>query len=150
MANHLTRFNPFGDLARFDAFRDFDDVFRNFRLAGPVAAAANAPRITLDVTENDKAYVVAAEVPGAKKEDVKVSVEGNTVSIRVETRRDSEEKQGEAVLRRERYYGVQSRAFSLPHDIDDAGATAKYADGVLELTLPKKSGRDGAKVLEIQ
>jgi HSP20 family protein len=149
MANHLTRFNPFGDLARFDAFRDFEDVFRNFRLAGPLAESS-ASRITLDVTENDKAYVVAAEVPGAKKEDVKVSVEGNTVSIRVETRRDNEEKQGEAVLRRERYYGVQSRAFSLPHDIDDAGATAKYADGVLELTLPKRSGRDGAKVLEIQ
>ncbi|OWT66411.1 Hsp20/alpha crystallin family protein [Candidimonas nitroreducens] len=149
MANHLTRFNPFGDLARFDALRDFDDVFRNFRLAVP-SAEANAPRITLDVNENDQAYVVSAEVPGAKKEDVKVSVEGNTVSIRVETRRDNENKQGDAVLRRERYYGVQSRAFSLPHDIDDAGATAKYADGVLELTLPKKSGRDGAKILEIQ
>jgi len=149
MPNNLTRFSPFGDLAPFDAFRDFEDVFRNFRLAAPVASGG-APRITLDVIENDKAYVVAAEIPGAKKEDVKVSIEGNTVSIRVETRRDSEDKQGEAVLRRERYYGVQSRAFSLPHDIDDAGAKAKYADGVLELTLPKKSGRDGAKVLEIQ
>jgi HSP20 family protein len=149
MANHLTRFKPFSDLARFDAFRDFDEVFKNFRLGGPLAEA-NAPRITLDVTENDQAYVVTAEVPGAKKEDVKATIEGNTVSIRVETRRDGEDRQGEAVLRRERYYGVQSRAFSLPHDIDDAGATARYADGVLELTLPKRSGRDGAKVLEIQ
>ena len=148
MANNLMRFNPFGELSRFDAFRDFDDMFKNFRLSGPLGEQA-APRINLDVSESEQAYSVKAEVPGARKEDVKVTLDGNTVSIRVETRKESEQKDGETVLHSERYYGVQSRSFVLAQDIDDTQASARYQDGILELTLPKKSGEKGAKVLEI-
>jgi len=149
MANNLTRFNPFGELSRFDAFRDFDDFFKNFPLSESLVGKAATPRINLDVTESEKSYLVKAEVPGVKKEDIKVTIDGNTVSIRVETKRDSEQKQGETVVRSERYYGVQSRSFSLAHDIDDTSAVARYEDGVLELTLPKRSGDAGAKVLQI-
>lgn len=149
MANNLTRFNPFGELSRFDAFRDFDDFFKNFPLAESLGGKGGTPRINLDVTESEQSYVVKAEVPGARKDDIKVTIDGNTVSIRVETKRDSEQKQGETVVRSERYYGVQSRSFSLAHDIDDASAAARYEDGVLELTLPKRSGEAGAKVLQI-
>lgn len=149
MANNLTRFNPFGELSNLDAFGDFEDFFRRFPLRGSLAEPAAAPRLNLEVSETDKAYTVKAEAPGARKDDVKVTVDGNVVSIRIETKRDSEQKQGETVLRSERYYGVQTRRFSLAHDIDDAGATAQYRDGVLELTLPKRSGGGGAKVLEI-
>ncbi|SHH15212.1 Hsp20/alpha crystallin family protein [Pollutimonas bauzanensis] len=149
MANNLTRFNPFGDLARFDAFRDFEDMFKNFPLGGASAGQAAVPRINLDVSESDQAYVVKAEAPGAKKEDVKVTVDGNAVTIRIETRQENQEKQGETVLRSERYYGVQTRRFTLAHDIDDARAAARYQDGILELTLPKKADGGGAKVLQI-
>lgn len=149
MANQLTRFSPIADLARFDALRDFDNFFKNLSLDSVLGEPASRPHMSLDVTETDQAYTVAAEVPGAKKDDVKVTVDGNTVTIRVETKRDSEEKAGEQVLRRERYYGVQTRSFSVAHDIDDEHAIAKYKDGVLELTLPKRASGNGAKVLDI-
>lgn len=149
MANNLMRFNPFGDLAHFDAFRDFDDFFKHPVLGNLIPAQADSPRINLDVSETEQSYVVKAEVPGAQKDDIKVTVDGNTVSIRVETKRDSEEKQGETVLRSERYYGVQARSFSLAHDIDDSKSAARYENGVLELTLPKRAGGNGAKVLQI-
>jgi HSP20 family protein len=149
MANNLTRMNPLADLTRFDAFRDFEDIFKSLRLGNALGEQVTGPRITLDVTENEQAYVVNADVPGAKKEDVKVTVDGNTVTIRVETKRDNEEKQGETVLRRERYFGVQTRSFSVTNDIDESQASAKYQDGVLELVLPKRAGGAGAKLLEI-
>lgn len=149
MASNLARFSPFGELSRLDAFRDFEDLFRRFPLGGALNEPAIAPRLNLEVGETERAYTVKAEAPGARKEDIKVTVEGNVVSIRIETRRDNEQKQGETVLRSERYYGVQSRSFSLAHDIDEASAEARYRDGVLELTLPKKADGGGAKVLQI-
>ncbi len=150
MANHLTRFNPFGELAGFESLRGFDDFFNRFPLGAALTARGEEPRINVDVTETEQAYAVKAEVPGAKKEDIKVSIEGNVVSIRVEKSHEDVEKEGETVLRRERYHGVQVRRFSLGHDIDAAKATARCADGVLELSLPKQSGEQGAKSLEIQ
>ncbi len=150
MASNLTRFNPFGDLAGFEGLRGFDDLLGRFPLGAALSARGDEPRINVDVTETDQAYTVKAEVPGARKEDVKVSIEGNVVSIRVEKSREDVEKDGETVLRRERYHGVQMRRFSLGHDIDAARASARCTDGVLELSLPKKTGEQGAKVLEIQ
>lgn len=146
----LTRFNPFGDLASFESLRNFDDLFSRFPLGSALASQAEAPRLNIDVTENDKAYTVKAEVPGARKEDVKVSVDGNIVSIRVEKSAEDVEKDGETVLRRERYHGVQTRRFSLAHDIDSAAASARYADGVLELSLPKRTTEQGATTLNIE
>ncbi|WP_323029248.1 Hsp20/alpha crystallin family protein [Castellaniella defragrans] len=150
MANHLTRFNPFGDLAGFESLRGLDDFFGRFPLASSFAGRGDEPRLNIDVTETEQAYAVKAEVPGARKEDIKVSLEGNVVSIRVEKTREDVEKEGETVLRRERYHGVQMRRFSLGHDIDASGATARCTDGVLELTLPKKASAQGARQLDIQ
>ncbi|CAM3875443.1 Heat shock protein Hsp20 OS=Castellaniella defragrans (strain DSM / CCUG 39792 / 65Phen) OX=1437824 GN=BN940_18261 PE=3 SV=1 [Castellaniella denitrificans] len=150
MANHLTRFNPFGDLAGFESLRGIDDFFNRFPLTSALSGRGDEPRLNIDVTETEQAYAVKAEVPGARKEDVKVSIEGNVVSIRVEKTREDVEKEGETVLRRERYHGVQMRRFSLGHDIDVAGASARCADGVLELTLPKKESSQGARQLDIQ
>ncbi len=95
--------------------------------------------IRVDLKENDKAYTVHAEIPGVKKEDIDVTIDGNVVSIRAEVKREKEEK-GEKMLRSERYFGAISRSFTLASDVDEKTATAKYADGVLELTLPKKAG----------
>lgn len=93
----------------------------------------------IDVTENDGAYTVKAELPGVAKDDIDVQVTGNTVSINAKVERNKEQKDGERVIRRERYSGAISRSFSLAADIDDANATATYQDGVLSLTLPKKA-----------
>ncbi|AYN20909.1 Hsp20/alpha crystallin family protein [Alcaligenes aquatilis] len=149
MANNLTRFNPFGDLTGTETWRDFEDIFRRVPVVGSLAGNT-PPSIRLDVNESEQAYQVSAEVPGIKKEDVHVSVEGNVVTIRVESRREQEEKDGDTVLRSERYFGVQTRRFSLAQDIDESQASAKCENGILELTLPKKKGGTGAKKLEIR
>lgn len=137
MAN-LVRFDPFAELARFDPFAD--DFFRGLGLRPALRSPGIEPQIRLDVSEDDKAYTVMAEIPGVRKEDIKVSVDGNQVSISAEVRKEKEEKAGKTVVRSERYYGSVSRSFSLAQDVDDQGARAKYQDGVLELSLPKKAG----------
>ena len=137
MAN-VTRFDPFGDLTRFDPFRDVEDFFRVPRMRALWRNLPEEPPIKMDVTEDEKVYRVKAEIPGVNKEDIKVSIDGNEVSISAEVKREKEEKKGETVVRSERYYGSQFRAFTLQQTIDEGKAEAKYEDGVLELTLPKK------------
>jgi HSP20 family protein len=100
----------------------------------------SAAQIKVDVSEDDQAYRIHAEIPGAKKEDIKISIDGDVVSISAETRRQSEQKEGERIVRSERYYGTASRAFSLGGEVDESKCNAKYQDGVLELVLPKKAG----------
>jgi len=149
MAN-ITRFDPFNELTRFDPFRDMNDFFPGFMLRPVVRDVAGPPQIKLDVAEEDKAYTVKAEIPGVKKEDIQVSIEGNQVSISAEIKHEKEEEEGKKLLRSERYYGQQCRSFSLAHDIDQAKAEAEYRDGVLHLTLPKKNGGGGAKKIAVK
>ena len=117
----------------------FDDFFRGF-LVRPFAfeSGAMAP-VRMDVTENENAYRVYAELPGVRKEDINVSIQGDTVTISAEARREQEARDGETVLRSERWHGKLSRTFSFDQEIDEAGAEAHYHDGVLELVLPKKA-----------
>ena len=147
MANNLMRFDPFNDIVRFEPFRGIDDLFRDLRLKPALRDFEAEPRIKMDVTETDQAYTVKAEIPGLKKEDIKVDIDRNQVSISAETKRETEEKEGKTVVRSERYYGQQFRSFTLANEIDDAKAVAKYQDGVLELTLPKKAGNNGKKLV---
>lgn len=147
MANNLMRFDPFGDLARMDPFRNIDDIFKDFRVAPSWSSLPSEPRIKMDVAESDDAYTVKAEIPGVSKEDIKVSIDGNQVSISAETKKETEEKSGETVVRSERYYGQQYRSFTLACEVDDAKSEARYENGVLELTLPKKSGPSGKQLL---
>jgi HSP20 family protein len=137
MAN-VTRYDPFGSLAQFDPFRGLEDLFGNlvFRPVLP-SLRAESP-LKIEVSEDDKAYRVKAEVPGVKKDDIKVSIDGNRVAISAETKREVEEKKGERVLHSERYYGKQYRAFTLEQNVDEEKVEATYSDGVLELSLPKK------------
>ena len=134
-------------LTRLDRFEDLMPEF--FRRISRPLAVAEAGDIRVDVTENDKDYQVRAEIPGAKKEDMRVHVDGNFVSISAEVRKDKEEKSGGRVLVRESYYGRVSRGFSLAHEIDDKAVAAKLEDGVLKLTLPKREG-SGARTIPIQ
>ncbi|HSJ99354.1 MAG TPA: Hsp20/alpha crystallin family protein [Myxococcota bacterium] len=124
----------------------FNDIGKGFWVK-PVPVPAEADlRIKVDVKEDEKAYTVNAEIPGVKKEDIRVDVEGNQVSLRAEVRKEKEEKQGEKVIHSERTYGMVSRSFMLPVDVDADGARAEYKDGVLNLVLPKKSGRNGQRI----
>ena len=137
MAN-IKLFDPFDDLVRADPFGALDEFWRVPRAR---ALWKGFPEdIKIDVTEDDKTYRVKADIPGVKKEDIHVSIDGNQVSISAEVKGEKEEKKGETVVRSERYYGKQYRGFSLAHDVDQGQADAKYKDGVLELTLPKKKG----------
>ena len=103
----------------------------------------------VDVAEVERAYIVKADLPGVPKESINVDIDGNRVTIRAEIKRESEQKDGERVLRSERYYGAFARSFALTDEIDDEQASAKFDNGVLELTLPKKAVV-GAKRLSIQ
>jgi HSP20 family protein len=81
---------------------------------------------------------VLAEMPGVKKEEISVTINGNEVAVTAEVKHEKDVKDGETVLRAERYYGKIQRTFALGQEIDEATAQAKYNDGVLQLTLPKK------------
>lgn len=93
----------------------------------------------VDLSEDGKQYIVRADLPGVKKEDIQVDVDGNRVTICGQTRSFKEEKSGETVIHSERYEGKIYRSFSLDGAIDDAHAEASFKDGVLELKLPKKN-----------
>jgi HSP20 family protein len=139
MAN-LIRFTPRDDV--------FDDLFRGFFMRPVRLEGGQEMQFKMDVKENDKAYTVHAEIPGVKKEDIHVSIDGNQVSISAEVKAEKEVKEGEKVLRSERYYGRVARSFTLGNDVDEASSQARYDNGVLELTLPKKAASK-AKQLEI-
>ena len=147
MAN-LARFDPF-NLTRADPFGDIDDLFKGFFVRPVLFEGQPQMQIKMDLKEDDNAYKVHADIPGVKKEDIHVSIDGNQVSISAEMKIEKEEKKGEKVLRSERYCGKVARSFTLAHDVDEAKAQAKYSDGVLELTLPKKAA-SSAKKLAIQ
>lgn len=134
----LTRWNPAKSLARIEG-GDFEDLFRNFGLRSMFRDLELAPEIRIDVTESDGSYEVSADIPGVRKEDIDIAVDGSQVSITAETRRQTEQKKGEREVRSERYYGQVFRSFSLPTDVDDAKAQAHYENGVLTLHLPKKA-----------
>ena len=128
MAN-ITRLDP------------LDDLFRGF-FVRPVdfdGSTQQPPSIKMDVKEQGDNYLVHAELPGVKKEDIHVVVDGNQVSISAEIKQEKEIKEGERVLRSERYFGKVARSFQLGQEIDDAKAAAKFNEGVLELTLPKRA-----------
>jgi HSP20 family protein len=136
------------NITRYDPFNDMDDLFKGLFVRPMRFDLDVAPqmRMKIDVTKAEDTYTVNAEIPGVKKDDIQVSIEGNEVTISGEIKKESEEKKGEEVLRSERYYGRVSRSFTLPHDVDEAKVVAKYADGVLKLTLPMKSKSAGKKI----
>ena len=117
----------------------FDDDFSAFLRPWKIEPVAKAPKIKLELTEHDDHYAVKAEIPGVRKEDINVQIDGNLVTIGAEVRKDKEEKKDGRVLRSEREYGYASRSFTLASAVDDGKADAKYTDGVLNLMLPKKA-----------
>ena len=131
--SNITRFDPFNELV--------DDFFKGFlvRPYGYEQREAVAPRMKVDVAEKNGAYLVTAEIPGVRKEDIHVSVDGAQVTLEAEVKQEREAGKDERVLHVERLYGKATRSFTLPAELDEAKVEAKYRDGLLELTLPKKA-----------
>jgi len=146
MAHSLTRFEPVARLLRGDPLREFDDFFSDMRL--PFLRSDSAPRMKLDVKETGQGYKVMADLPGVKREDIKVNIDGAQVSISASTE-SIQEQEAANMICAERSWGQYYRSFTLPQAVDDTQAHASFHDGVLELDLPKKGG-GSAKALKIQ
>src|SRR5687767_5503916 len=136
------------NVTRFD--EAFDDLLRGF-FVRPVSfegtqAPSQVAQFRVDVSETENAYTIRAEIPGVKKDEINISIDGDQVAISAEVKNEKDAKDGERVLRSERYYGKVYRAFQLGQSVDDNAAQAKYADGILELTLPKKAATSAKRI----
>ena len=139
----------------YDPFADvFPTLFRSLFAEGgepsqrAVQNGGNTQAVPMrvDVVEAEGAYTVKADLPGVPKDAIHVDIDGNRVTIRAEIKRESEQKDGERLLRSERYYGAVYRSFVLPVELDETNSQAKYENGVLELTLAKKPAVAGRKL----
>ncbi|MBE7941888.1 MULTISPECIES: Hsp20/alpha crystallin family protein [Ramlibacter] len=125
----------------------FESMMRRF--FAPVRLGGDMPSVEMriDLDEADDAYHVKAELPGVEKQDIQVRIDGNVVRIDAQVRKDKQEQGDKGrVLCAERYYGAVSRSFSLPVDVDEGRAQARYANGVLRLDLPKKAAAGSHKL----
>ena len=137
---------PFGyrRVSAYNPFREFEEMSRRFWNDSDVSA------FRTDITEKDGNYILDAELPGFKKEDISIDIDKECLTISAE-RKSEESEEGEgSFIRRERYYGSYSRSFNV-RGIDTDAITAAYHDGVLTLTMPKKTPEvPAARRLEIQ
>ena len=129
----------------------FDDFFKDVAPGFFVKPLHGDPlpspaQIRIDVKESADAYTVQAEIPGVTKEDIHVVIDGPVVTLRAEVKQQDSQTQDEKVLRTERYYGSVARSFQLASDIDSDKAKARYENGVLTLTLPKKASLAGQRL----
>lgn len=130
----------------------FDEFFRDFApgfFIQPLHGDPLPAQIKLDVHERDDAFELQAEIPGVKKEDIQVEIDGNVVSLQAEVRQEDSRKEGRSI-RSERYYGSVSRMVQLPTEVDETKAKAKYENGVLRLMLPKKADARSQRRLAIE
>ena len=116
----------------YNPFRDLDEFERSFFGRNDVA------EFKTDITENEKEYVLEAELPGFKKEDIKIDLGNDRLTIKAEHTESAEEKKENSYLRRERSYGSYARSFDIT-GIEESAITASYENGVLTLELPKKA-----------
>ena len=136
---NLVSTNPFSEFVRWNPFRDFEDVFGPRSLRAFVRDLPEDPSFKMNVSETPQWYRVKAALPGVNKDDIHVRIDGNVVTVSAETKHEAKEVPAETMLCTECYAGKLSRTFTLRHDIDDIKASARYADGVLDLMLPKKA-----------
>ncbi|RJG27443.1 Hsp20/alpha crystallin family protein [Massilia cavernae] len=136
--------DPFGRLVE----NMFEDMLAPMAGGSMMPQWANEGITTprLNVKETEKSFEVEAEMPGVKKEDVKVSIENQRVTVEAETKTESEQREGENIIYSERSTRKYLRAFTLPSDVDEAAAQAHLENGVLTLSLPKKQGGSATKL----
>ncbi|CAH0444743.1 Hsp20/alpha crystallin family protein [Ralstonia syzygii] len=136
--SQLRHYDPFAIEPVNDMFQS---ILRSFR-----GNMDSGLPFKVDVTESDTAYSVVAEIPGAKKDDIEVTVDRGTVMIAAKVERTSEQKEGARVLRSERYSGAMQRMFTLDASIDESKVDATYENGLLRVTLPKKEASPQQRV----
>jgi len=152
----LTRWEPFG---RWNPWKDLEELEKRLSsVLGPAPSVAGGEKkeaITVaewsplvDITEDEKEYVVKAEIPEMKKEDIKINVNDDVLTVSGERKYEKEEK-GKKYHRVERAYGSFMRSFTLPEDADGTKVNAEYKDGVLKVHLPK-SGKAKPKAIEVK
>lgn len=103
-----------------------------------------------DIQETDQAYEVTAELPGVKKEDIRVSLDRGMLTIEAESRQEEKQEDSGRVLRSERRYGKYMRRFALGPGVNDDNVSARFEDGVLHLTIPKQEEAQEKKAIPIQ
>ncbi len=135
----IIRREPFGDV--------FDDLVRGFFVKPLAYEQSETVRgMRLDVSEQDGEYTVHAELPGARKEDIQIQIDGDQISIAAEMRAERDAKEGKRVVHSERYYGKVARSFRLGQEIDHAKVQARFDNGVLEVSLPKKAAATARQI----
>jgi len=139
----MSKLINFGGRSLFDEF--FRDVSPGY-FVKPLHGDALPSQIRVDIKENEKAYSVQAEIPGVSKEDIHVSLDGGVVTLSAEIRQQDSQASNDQVLRSERYYGAVSLSFQLPQEIDIGNAKARYDNGVLMLSLPKKAQASSSRL----
>lgn len=133
-------------LIKWEPLHEIEDMFDRYTRAMGWPSNRGQELITtgdwsprVDISETDDEFVVKAEIPEVKKEDVKVSVDNGVLTIQGERKQEKEEK-GKKFHRVERYYGNFVRSFTLPDNVDEAKVKASFKDGVLNLQIPKTAG----------
>lgn len=142
----MTRWNPFKSMSRIDPFPDFEDFFRSNALRPAWNTMEVVPDVRIDITEDDKAYRVKADIPGVEKKDIDVSIDGSQVSISTQFKRENKLQDNERTMVTERSYGEAFRSFTLPTEVERDKAEARYENGVLTLVLPKKHNGSAQKL----
>jgi HSP20 family protein len=135
-------------LSVYDPFADvFPELFRGFLQPARDVESATTQEMRIEVRESDNGYQIFAELTGVRKDDISVQIDGNRVSISAEVKREAAAETAERVLRNERFYGTLARSFALAHELDEAGAQARFDNGVLILTLPKAQAPTAHKLV---
>jgi HSP20 family protein len=141
----LVRRDPFGSM--FDDF--FSDMWTRPAWL-PTSRFVETPsvmRARMDVVDKGTSYVITVDMPGVKKEDIDVSIEGSRVAITAATTFETPVKEGEKLLHSERYAASYARSFELPTEVTESGADAAFENGVLTLTLPKHAPVAGKRLM---
>ncbi len=130
----LIRWSPVDDL--FDIQDNINKVFGNYLSARGGQAKVIGWMPPVDITESENEFLIKADIPGMKKEDIKISLDDNTLTISGERKEEKEEK-GKNFVKKEKAFGSFMRSFALPHSVDAKGIKASYKEGVLSVNVPK-------------
>lgn len=140
--SRLTHYTPFST-------EPFSDMLQGFFRPISTRLEDSSPRMDIDVNEVDGKYEIKADIPGMEKKDIEIEIDGNIITISARKERQSDVKEGNRVVRQERFWGEARRSVSLPGAVDESQAKASYDKGVLSVSLPKKGGA-GNRRLEIE
>lgn len=143
------------NITRWEPFREFEDMFKQYSpfFSRPLRREGGEMiewTPVADITETDKEFLIKAELPEVKKEDVKVTLQDGALTISGERKHEKKQK-GENEIRVESFYGTFSRTFTLPESADMKGIRAESKDGVLRVHVPKLEGaKSTATAIEVK